>query len=398
MPTGPIGYLVPEFPGQTHAFFWREVAAIEEAGTPVRIYSTKRPGREACPHAFAAEAMRRTTYVFPPRAGASLSGMLLHPIRTMRAIRYLARLTETPVRERLKLMGLVASAATLVADARRAGVRHLHVHSCANAAHLGALSRILGDLPYSLTLHGDLSVYGANHAAKMRGASFVAAVTRHLALQIKAVSPATEAPVIWMGVDCTRFLPRDRPMNPIFTVASVARLNRAKGHRFFLQAMALLRDEGLSLRYLIAGSGPEEAAIQAEVARLGLQDQVQMLGAMDETRVLELLGQVDALALTSIGKGEAAPVAVMEAMSCGLPVICSIIGGTPDMITDGVDGFLVEQEDVAAIANRLKRLIKDRRLASQLGQAARAKALSHFDHRTNAAKLVKQIGARSPSE
>jgi glycosyltransferase involved in cell wall biosynthesis len=161
--------------------------------------------------------------------------------------------------------------------------------------------------------------------------------------------------------------------------------------------MALLRDEGLSLRYLIVGSGPEEAAIQAEVARLGLQEQVQMLGAMDETRVMEVLGQVDALALISIGKGEAAPVAVMEAMSCGLPVICSIIGGTPDMITDGVDGFLVEQEDVAAIANRLKRLIKDRRLASQLGHAARAKALSHFDHRTNAAKLVKQIGASNPS-
>ncbi len=388
-----LGYLVPEFPGQTHAFFWREIGAIEDAGTPVRLYSTRPPAPGSCPHAFAPEAAARTTYLFPPRLGAAASRILGHPRRAARAVAYVMGLGETPRKGKLRLLAMLPSAATLVADARRHGVSHVHIHSCADAAHLGVLAHILGDLPYSLTLHGDLPVYGADHAAKMRRARFAAAVTRPLAEQIRAVSPLTPAPVIWMGVDCDRFAPAPRPANPVFTVATVARLNHAKGHRFFLQAMALLRDGGTIIHYRIAGDGPERQAIQAEIARLGLQDQVEMLGPLDEGAILDLLRKADALALTSTGKGEAAPVTVMEAMACGLPVICSIIGGTPDMIADGKDGFLVEQEDVAAIADAVARLVREPGLRQRVGAAARLSALSKFSHRANARKLLDQIAA-----
>ncbi|WP_330447854.1 glycosyltransferase (plasmid) [Paracoccus marcusii] len=112
---------------------------------------------------------------------------------------------------------------------------------------------------------------------------------------------------------------------------------------------------------------------------------------MDESRVLDLLRSVDALALSSIGQGEAAPVTVMEAMACGLPVICSRIGGTGDMIRDGVDGFLVPQGDVAAIVDRLRRLQSDPEFAGAMGQAARQSALVSFDHQTNARLLLSRI-------
>ena len=103
----------------------------------------------------------------------------------------------------------------------------------------------------------------------------------------------------------------------------------------------------------------------------------------------------DALALTSIRKGEAAPVAIMEAMSCGLPVICSIIGGTADMIEDGADGFLVPQEDVAAIATTARILATDPDRRAAMGQAARATAKARFDHRANAQALYREITARA---
>ena len=176
-----------------------------------------------------------------------------------------------------------------------------------------------------------------------------------------------------------------------FTVATVARLNHMKGHRFFLQAMAQLRQQGISIAYRIAGEGPERDAILAEIDRLGLQDQVQMMGSLDESRVLDLLRSVDKLALSSIGQGEAAPVTVMEAMACGLPVICSRIGGTGDMIRDGVDGFLVPQGDVAAIVDRLRRLQSDPEFAGAMGQTARQSALVSFDHQTNARLLLSRI-------
>jgi len=396
----PIGYLVPEFPAQTHAFFWREMQAIEETGVPVTLFSTRRPAPGSCPHAFAAQAGARTHYLFPPRAGRVLALLARHPLRLLRAIGYIVNLSETPLATRLTYLALIASAADLAATCRARGIAHVHIHSCANAAHLGALAHILDRLSYSLTLHGDLPVYGTDHRAKMARARFVSAVTAPLQGSLRNEISATQPyPVIWMGVDTDRFRPdparrATRPADR-FEVATVARLTHNKGHRFFLRAMAELRDEGIDIHYRVAGDGPERPEIEAEIARLGLSDHVTLLGPVDEAVVLEVLQSSDALALTSIRKGEAAPVAIMEAMSCGLPVICSIIGGTADMIEDGADGFLVPQEDVAAIATTARILATDPDRRAAMGQAARATAKARFDHRANAQALYREITARA---
>lgn len=396
---GPIGYLVPEFPGQTHAFFWRELRAIEEAGTPVRLFSTRRPPDSACPHGFAADARARTTYLFPPRAGAVAGFLAARPVAVARAVTYVAGLSETPAPARARLMALIGSAADLVVHCRAAGITHVHIHSCANAAHLGALAHILGGIDYSLTLHGDLPVYGTDHGAKMTRARFVSAVTAPLQASLhREIGADGRFPVIWMGVDTARFCPdparrTDRPQGR-FEVFSATRLNPTKGHRFFLRAMAQLRGEGIDIRYRVAGEGPERAAIEAEIARLGLGDHVELLGSVAEDRVLALLQSSDALALTSIGQGEAAPVAVMEAMACGLPPVCSIIGGTADMIDDGVDGFLVPQKDVTAIATAVRQLATDPAAHADMAAAARASALRLFDHRINAQALLAEITDR----
>jgi glycosyltransferase involved in cell wall biosynthesis len=91
---------------------------------------------------------------------------------------------------------------------------------------------------------------------------------------------------------------------------------------------------------------------------------------------------------------EAAPVSVMEAMACGLPVIASIIGGTPDMITDGVDGLLIKQADEQGLADALMLQAKDPELRRRLGQAARERAVRAFDTRQTARRLLEAIQPR----
>ncbi len=395
----PIGYMVPEFPTQTHAFFWREMSALEEEGIPVTLFSTRCPPEDACPHDFAGAARARTYYLFPPRAGGVATGLAGHPGRTFRALRYIMGLSETALPDRLKLLGLIPSAADLVSEAKARGITHVHIHSCANAAHVGALAHILGDLDYSLTLHGDLPVYGVDHKAKMEHATFVSAVTAPLqaALQTE-VGHDQPYPVIWMGVDTTRFTPGPvRADDGPLEVVTVARLNPQKGHRFMLRAMAKLKAEGIRVHYRMAGAGDERAAIEAEIAELGLQEDAELLGPISEAEVMTLLQSADALGLTSINKGEAAPVAVMEAMACGLPPVASIIGGTPDMINDGIDGFLVAQQDVDAIAEALRVLATDPERRKAMGEAARKTAETQFDHRANAMKLYEAIRGKTPA-
>ncbi len=390
-----LGYLVPEFPSQTHAFFWREVLALRALGNEVQLFSTRRPAEDACRHAFAGEARSQTRYLFPPRWVGGLWALATLPFRAARAVIYVLGLRETPPARRVVLMGLLLPAIELRAYAREMGLDHVHVHSCANAAHVAALCRLLGGPPYSLTLHGDLPVYGKDHRQKMRAAAFVACVTKPLQRQVCEVVglPAERVPVLWMGVDTQRFVDAGlrQPTRNRLHVLTVARLNAAKGHRFALEAVRQLCDLGLDIKYSIAGEGPERSNIEREITRLALQDRVQMLGTRSEDEVLSLLQRADGLLLPSFGSGEAAPVSVMEAMACGLPVVCSQIGGTADMIADGESGYLVPQKDVAAISDRLFVLASDLTLRARIGSAARHQAVNLFDCKALADRMLSLI-------
>lgn len=169
---------------------------------------------------------------------------------------------------------------------------------------------------------------------------------------------------------------------------SVARLNPAKGHRYALEAVRQAVDQGCDVRYSIAGSGDARRAIEVDVARLGLTDRVALLGSLGEPEVRGLLERADAFLLPSVGLGEASPVAVMEAMASGLPVVASVIGGVPDMITDGEDGLLTPQADVPALTAAITRLARDVELRDRLGRAARARAARQFDSRVIAGRLL----------
>ena len=388
-----LGYLVPEWPSQTHAFFLREIEALRDGGAQVEVISTRRP-TAPCRHAFAAQAARQTHYLFPPHPAMAIAALGAHPLAALRAGQYVASLHESPVR-RAKLFGLIACAADLLAFCRQKRLDHLHVHSCADAAHLAALCHRLGGPSYSLTLHGDLPVYGRDFQQKMGHALFVAAVTRALQKQIveQVGLDGGRVPVVWMGVDTQVFSPawRDAANTGRMDVLTIARLQRSKGHRFLLAALRRVVERGLDVHYTIAGDGPDRREIVEEIRRLNLTGRVRLVGTVSVRGVVELLHAHDVFVLPSVGLGEAAPVAVMEAMACGLPVICSIIGGTPDMIDDQVDGLLTPQQDDSALAAAIERLYLDAALRRRLGQAARQKAVDIFDIRQTSRKLLQEI-------
>ena len=390
-----IGYLVPEFPSQTHAFFWREFAHMQSPGVGVFLISTRRPGPDDCPHAFAETARSSTFYAYPPSYLWVLKHLLSSPESLLKCLQYIGRLGGGGIREKLKLVGLLACAAGLKRYADKKCIQHIHVHSCADAAHLVAMTRLLGGPSYSLTLHGDLAVYGENHDRKMANAEFVSVVTNQLRDQVlKHVGlPVHKVPVIWMGVDTTEFKPSVDAAEKTGTISllTVARLNHNKGHRYALRALAKLRDKKINFVYRIVGEGPEKQAIMDEVEALGLAGNVNLVGSVSQEHVRDLLRTTDVFLLTSVGHGEAAPVSVMEAMSCGIPVICSEIGGTPDMIDHGIDGFLVKQRDTNELEQVLWELINHPESRRRIGVAARKKAEKAFDARIGALKLVNRI-------
>lgn len=139
-----IGYLVPEFPGQTHIMFWREVHALRQMGERVALLSTRRPSTPS-PHDFAAAAGAETHYVFPPSLKAFSRWVGSGGTGLSSAMAYIRGLEAAGAKNRAKQAILLASAVELAFWADRQGIQHIHAHSCADAAHILALAHLIGE-------------------------------------------------------------------------------------------------------------------------------------------------------------------------------------------------------------------------------------------------------------
>ena len=291
-----------------------------------------RPAPGSCPHVFATQAEAETHYVYPPPLLGCALTLASRPLGTLRALRYVAGLRESSITARVKKLGLLICAADLLDQSRQKGIRHIHCHSAAEGAHLVALCRLLRGPSYSLTLHGDLPVYGADHRAKMADASFTMVVGQHLKKQVEETVgiPGDRVISTFLGVDTEKW--HDAGLHSYepgrLNVVTVARLNFAKGIPYALAAVRAAVDSGYDVRYSIAGEGPYRPEIEQEIRRLGLTDRVALLGMLSESEVVSLNQRADAFLLSSIGLGEAFPSVIMEEMACGLPFISSNIGAT----------------------------------------------------------------------
>jgi L-malate glycosyltransferase len=153
-------------------------------------------------------------------------------------------------------------------------------------------------------------------------------------------------------------------------ILCVANLKADKGHRFLLDAVALLRDQRLTCTLALVGNGPERPALEAQAARLAID--VRFLGT--RTDIEALLAKADVVTLPSLHEGMSN--AVMEAMAAGRPVVATEVGGTGELLRGR--GVLVPPADSGALAGGLARVLGDPKLAARLGARARAWSLEHL--------------------
>ncbi|GAA1744437.1 glycosyltransferase family 4 protein [Aeromicrobium alkaliterrae] len=138
------------------------------------------------------------------------------------------------------------------------------------------------------------------------------------------------------------------------------------------------------VRLLLIGDGPERAAVEAAVERAGTADRVELAGFVDDPA--PLLARADVLALPS--GAEACPLAVLQAMASGLPVVASSVGGIPEVVRHGTDGLLVAPGDVDALRDALSTLHADPATRLTMGASARARLVDGFTVRHCADRLV----------
>jgi glycosyltransferase involved in cell wall biosynthesis len=177
--------------------------------------------------------------------------------------------------------------------------------------------------------------------------------------------------VLGNAVDADVFSPSDtEPDREQPYVLTTGRLGLRKGLEDLIACAALVKQEAPSLRFLLAGTGPLEAALRADIARRGLQEQVILLGHVGDRRKLADLYR-GATAYVHAAHYEGLSTALLEAMGCGRPVIATAVSGALDVVTPEQNGVLVPPREPARLAQAILRLLRDPDRAAVWGRAAR---------------------------
>jgi glycosyltransferase involved in cell wall biosynthesis len=155
-------------------------------------------------------------------------------------------------------------------------------------------------------------------------------------------------------------------------ITEIAHLAPHKGQLHLIRAFAAL--QGSELVLLLAGAGPDRQELEQETAALGVSAQVHFLGERSDLAALLVASDVVALPSTFEGFG----IVQAEAMYVGRPVIGGDSGGATEVVVDGVTGYLVPFGDVAALADRLQRLVNSPELRESFGRAGRERVLANF--------------------
>ncbi len=203
------------------------------------------------------------------------------------------------------------------------------------------------------------------------------------------------------GIDCARFPFHERVRAPseALVVLTIARLVEMKGVAYGIEAVATLLRSGVSVVYHIVGDGPLRQQLTDLIQERGASAHIHLHGAKPNEAVIEFLAGAHVLLAPSVtatnGETEGIPNAVKEAMATGLPVVATRHSGIPELVEDGVSGFLVDERNAAALAERLSYLAVHPETWGAMGRAGRAMIEAQFDRHALNDELVRLYAAQS---
>ena len=295
-----------------------------------------------------------------------------------------------PLQRAVSLPVDLAAFITLYRRIRQGRYDLVHTH-ISKAGFLGRLAARCARVPVVVhTYHGQIHelqpgswqgrVFLACERVAARGSDALVAVSQDTAehLLSQGIGTPGQYRVIRNGIDLTRFQPgagRPGGGDGRLVIGTIASLTREKGLEVLVQALAGLVEAYPDLHLCIVGDGPERGELQAQVEQLGLQHRVQFAGMVADVR--PWLAGFDLFVVPSISEG--IPLALLEAMAMGRPVVASCTGGIPEVVQDRRSGWLVPPGDPAALGEAIGMLLGKEALRRELGQRGRARVEEGFE-------------------
>ena len=388
--TRKIGYLATHYPSVSHSFILREILALQDLGVDIEPMAINPAPEDDVLTDIDRSERSRTFYIKSQSKKVILSSLMRAFRRSPRGFMSTAVHAVRSAGFDLKiglwrLMQLV-EAAIVWNHCEQAGVRHLHAHFGQVPATVAWFTAELGNRldpdgepwSWSVTIHGWHEFVNEREASlrqKVHAASFVVCISDYTRSQLMRISHPDhwkKLRVVRCGIDTAAFAQREpRPVGKPARVLMVARLSPEKGHLVLLEAVKLLGDRGMPIEVDLIGPGEFRDGLESAASSFGVDDRVVFLGACTPAEINEHLRASDVFCLPSFAEG--LPVALMEAMAVGVPVVTTYISGIPELVIDGWTGMMVPAGRADLLASAIERLCDDRELNTSIVEAARAK-------------------------
>ncbi|QFG69779.1 glycosyltransferase family 4 protein [Ornithinimicrobium pratense] len=398
-PARRLAYLNSRYPALSHTFIEREIEAVRGHGFEVHTFSV----RASPPEDLLSRTMRteaESTFVLlggqpGPWVRAHGTTLTRHLRGALSTIRTALGTGEATPRGRLWQMFYYGEAVVLHDQMRARGLRHIHVHHANVSADVARLTCELGNAvdgpgtwTWSATIHGSAefeNISAWDLPSKIRETHAIACIsdfTRGQLMRLVDRSHWDKIHVVRMSVDPDIYVPPATPRShegPLRALA-VGRLVTLKGFHVLIDAVEVLRRDGVDVEVRIIGQGPDEGVLRAHIAELGLQDHIRLVGPVGQDDIVAHYHWADAYLMTSFMEG--LPVVLMEAMATELPVVTTAVAAVGELVRDGQNGHVVRMARVDQLAEAIGRLAADPQERLRLGRAGRAAILEEFTPRT----------------
>ena len=389
-----IAYLINQYPAVSHSFIRREINALEEQEIQVHRFSIRSPA-ELVDRADLLE-LEKTRFVL----GVGVVGLLLALLRTFitRPKRFLdAALLAIKIgwckdRGILIHLAYLAEACVLLGWIEDADIDHIHAHFAFNPTTVAMLCHVLGDIPYSFTVHGPESIDRAvilSLEEKIKRASFVVAISDYCRSQLYRWCDRTywsKIHIVHCALDKPFFERQISPVPQTNQLVCVGRLNEQKGHLILLEAAHQLALQRIDFKLVLVGDGELRSQIENLITQYNLQDRITITGWANNEQVRQHLIDSRAMLLASFAEG--LPVVIMEALALGRPVVSTYIAGIPELVEPDC-GWLVPSGSVEELAQAMRQVLElPVDTLSQMGQVGAEKVALQHDVAIEARKLA----------
>jgi colanic acid/amylovoran biosynthesis glycosyltransferase len=397
MTTLRLAYLSGTYPQATDTFVRTEVEQLRGLRHTVHTFSCHAPSTESLITDQARRERAQTHYLWRRGVlrlcGDAMLTAVRAPRRSLLALRLTWALRSSGFVEHLKRIVWILEAAHLARVLRRLQVDHLHAHDSGPPTAVALLASVLSGRPYSFTVHGPPEIdspRGLRLEVKVAHAAFVVAVsnwTRGELLRWSDPGDWSKIRVVHCGVGPEFLRETPRPTEDGHRLLAVGNLVPRKGHLVLIKAIAELRAAGEEVELAIIGDGPMRSPIEESVGRLGLDGVVTLRGRVGDDELHQTIQGCRALVMPSLAEG--LPVALMEALALGRPVVATHVGGIPDLVQAGTSGWLVSPASVGGLADALREVLHTPPAElARLGSAGAARVRQSHNGAVEAAKLA----------